>query len=127
MGLDIIFRRVKKGTDPRSKQLYSDTDVYFRKNNWLLPFFKYGENLSAKEITKDDIDRFINTVDEIFKSKNWIITADKKLPAKGGFFFGSTCYDNYYFEAIKNNAIRLKTLASHTDFDNQSIYMICLW
>ena len=127
MGLDIFFRRVKKGKDPHSKQLFSSTDVYVRKNNWLLPFFNYGENLSAKEITKDDIDRFVNTVDEICKSNSRVLAASEKLPVRDGFFFGSTSYDEDYFKAIKNNARRLKTLASHTDFDKQSIYMICWW
>lgn len=53
--------------------------------------------------------------------------AEELLPSQGGFFFGSTDYDEYYVEDVKNTINIVQKVLETTDFDNQMIYYISSW
>ena len=53
------------------------------------------------------------------KSKR-IILAKEVLPTKEGFFFGTTEYDEYYFEDLKNTIKQLKDIDPNADYYYQS-------
>ncbi len=51
----------------------------------------------------------------------------KYLPSTDGFFFGSTEYDQYYWEDVKYTYDVLGKVLQETDFDNQMIYYQSSW
>ena len=49
------------------------------------------------------------------------------LPTTSGFFFGSTDYDEYYYEDIEYTANKIREILETTDFETQMIYYISSW
>lgn len=49
------------------------------------------------------------------------------LPTQEGFFFGSTEYDEYYLEDIKNTVEQLETILDTIDFDEYELYYGSSW
>jgi hypothetical protein len=90
MGLDIFF-------DKRSKLNIG----YFRKVNFLVSFFEnLGYNLDncvPIKIKKEDIVELISLCSQVLKNHD---KAEELLPTHSGFFFGSTEYDDMYFEDV---------------------------
>lgn len=91
MGLDIYF--TKKGTK----------DIgYFRKVNFLVKFFNdKGMDITHPnpfEIEKKDVEELLSRCNEVLKDHS---KAPELLPTMDGFFFGSTAYDEYYFDDIR--------------------------
>ena len=53
--------------------------------------------------------------------------AEELLPSTSGFFFGSTDYDEWYVEDIKNTIDIINTVLETTDFDTQMLYYVSSW
>lgn len=94
MGLDLYFNRVKR----KVQHLKS-----FRKVNFLVKFFEdqglfnYENPVPItvdKELAEELLDRCEKVLEDHSKAK-------KLLPTMEGFFFGSTEYDDYYFDDVK--------------------------
>lgn len=54
-------------------------------------------------------------------------TAKGLLPTSSGFFFGSTSYDEYYLNDIKETIELLERVLNETDFDTQKIVYCASW
>ena len=52
---------------------------------------------------------------------------EKILPTQSGFFFGSTEYDEWYYENIKDTIGILEKVLTETDFDNYQITYHSSW
>ena len=74
--------------------------MYFRKENWLLPFFGYEDDCSDIVIDKYDVMRFIETAEKVLESRD-PETADELLSVREGFFFGTDEYDDDYFNDVE--------------------------
>lgn len=53
--------------------------------------------------------------------------AKELLPTQGGFFFGSTDYDEYYVEQIADTIDIITRVLETTDFDKEMIYYVSSW
>lgn len=53
--------------------------------------------------------------------------AKNLLPTTGGFFFGSTDYDEYYVEGIKETIDICQNALATTDFEKEMIYYVSSW
>ena len=53
--------------------------------------------------------------------------AEELLPSSSGFFFGSTEYDEYYIEDIKETINIINKVLETTDFDTQMLYYVSSW
>ena len=49
------------------------------------------------------------------------------LPTTSGFFFGSTDYDEWYYNQIEYTARVIKEILETTDFETQMIYYVSSW
>ena len=91
MGLDVFINRNK----------ISEIG-YFRKVNFLVKFFEDKgfdvENQTPYKIKIEDIIDLINRCETVLKNHE---LADKLLPTMSGFFFGSTDYDEDYYDDVK--------------------------
>lgn len=91
MGLDIYF------TKKSAKEV-----GYFRKVNFLVKFFEDRgfdtPNQTPLSITKEDAEELLHRCDKVLNDHS---LAKILLPTMSGFFFGSTDYDEYYFEDVQ--------------------------
>lgn len=89
MGLDIYFERHK-------------TVGYFRKVNFLVKYFcDLGfdvENQTPFCITKEQVLELRNRCQLVLEDHS---QAEELLPTMSGFFFGSTDYDECYFDDVE--------------------------
>lgn len=107
--------------------------AYFRKVNFLLPFFCYEENCSDIEIDKYQVEDLVNACQTILDTLKTSGTqaatevANEMLPTEGGFFFGSTEYDEWYFKDVEDVLNKFTTILDNTDWENETVYMHCWW
>lgn len=95
MGLDIYLTKKK-----------CSEIGYFRKVNFLVKFFeKKGFDVSNQTplaIKRKDVEELLSKCEEVLEDHS---KGPELLPTMSGFFFGSTDYDDYYYddvEAVRN-------------------------
>lgn len=91
IGLDIYF------TKKKSKEI-----GYFRKVNFLVRYFEDlgldTTNQVPLQINKEDVEILLHRCNQVLEDHS---RASELLPTMSGFFFGSTEYNEYYFEDVK--------------------------
>lgn len=60
-------------------------------------------------------------------AKNRVMLAEKLLPTRGGFFFGSTDYDQYYFADLRLTVEQLDRVLSSGDAGPAIFYYRASW
>lgn len=84
------------------EQSYAPHIAYFRKVNLLFAYFQDKFKLIDEyfaPITKDDCLDIIDRCKKVLADHS---QADKLLPTRSGFFFGSTGYDEYYYQDVED-------------------------
>lgn len=105
--------------------LYRESDAYFRKVNFIYGFFKEKLDEHEKcEVSKDDIETLIDNCDKVLKNHD---LAEELLPTRDGFFFGSTAYDEWYFNDVRDCRKQMKKLLKDFDEDNDIIFVQMDW
>ena len=67
-------------------------------------------------ITQDDLDALTSDIEQVLTSH---ALALELLPTASGFFFGSTDYDGYYFEVLRDTRHFLqKEFTYNSDLEN---------
>jgi len=118
----IYIRKKGKELDiPLNKITYIESDAcYWRKANqihkWFVDKVQDGED-DCKEYEVD-----IKDLKELLELCKQVMDKPKKasqlLPCTSGFFFGSTDYDEYYFQQIESTIHDLKEIIdSHGEYD----------
>ena len=107
VGLDLYIEKVSR------KEL-----AYFRKVNFLIPFFEGFfnteiENLEDLELTKESVEELRDRCERVLNDRT---LAKDLLPTQGGFFFGSINYDKYYYDDVVDVLNNCVTLLQ--EFDN---------
>ena len=90
MGLDITLSTKKH-------------EIYFRKHNYLMAWVEKTtgneiENCKDIDLTKDQLESLLASINEVLADHG---KAPSLLPTQSGFFFGSTEYDEWYFEDLE--------------------------
>ena len=98
--------------------------AYFRKVNFLLPFFEYGENCSRLEIDGYKIDELLVKCKQVLEDHS---LAETLLPTQGGFFFGNSEYNDWYFEDVKEVYDKFSEIAEDFNSDEDMLSMVCSW
>lgn len=100
MGLDITISHGKRSR-------------YFRKCNWLYGWVRRKlelpelENCKHYKLTRSIIEDLIDDITKVLSDHS---LAEKLLPTESGFFFGSTEYDDWYFDDLRNAKTELTQL-----------------
>ena len=92
MGLDLYFHKIK------TKELRS-----FRKVNFLVKFFETkGMDVEHQHpiwVGKEDCEELASLCNQVLSDHS---KAKELLPTMSGFFFGSTDYNDYYFQDVED-------------------------
>lgn len=106
---------------------YQEYDAYFRKVNFI---FAYFENLGKMIdqyyafVDKEDVEELISRCERVLADRS---LASELLPTQAGFFFGSTDYDEYYFDDVKDCLRQMKKYLKLFKDDDGTAYVIFSW
>lgn len=88
---------------------YEEYDAYFRKVNFLFYYFDHTLGKMHDQyyafVEPEDVDNLIDRCERVLKNHG---LAHSLLPTQGGFFFGSTDYDEWYFSDVKDCLRQMK-------------------
>lgn len=115
---------VKEFFDSFEEHYYAESDVYFRKVNFVYNFFSNKLEDECCFADKSDIEELISRCDKVLADHS---LAQELLPTRSGFFFGSTDYDNWYFNDVKDCRKQMKSLLRKYNEDTDVIYFIMSW
>lgn len=124
MGLDQYLYGIKK-CDENTEIKYEI--MYWRKSNWLQQWMKSKtingeiEDCAYYELNIYDLKELLKLIKDVLKNK---ASADEKLPTTSGFFFGSTDYDEWYFEDLKKTKEFLEKTILKNEYD---YYLYFAW
>lgn len=120
MGLDIFFFSQKHG----STQLQEIG--YFRKVNPLVAWFSQHvepvENCANIEVQKEQLEFLLATLDKLDP-----INCFELFPTIDGFFFGSTDYDDDYWESVNEVKAFISKTLQDFDFSNAKLIFHAWW
>ena len=102
---------------------YSPYIAYFRKVNFIYAYFAEKLIDEVAWVTKGDLEDLIDRCSKVLKHHS---LAEKLLPTQGGFFFGSTEYDVWYFDDVKNCKKQMKRLLKNFK-DDELMYVVMSW
>ena len=98
--------------------------AYFRKVNFLLPFFGYEENCSDLEIDKYQVEDLIEACKAVLEDHS---KAEELLPTTAGFFFGNTEYNDWYFGDVECVKTTFESILEEFDPEEDILTMYCWW
>ena len=126
-------------------------------HDWFVNNIQDGEDDCSyhREVTKEDLEKLLDVCETVlkncelvdgiqqdgedYKDGKWVpyyrqgkfvkdtSVAEELLPTTGGFFFGSTNYDEYYVDSIKNTIDIITKVLKTTDFETDMIYYVSSW
>ena len=115
---------IKELEDEKEKINPWNDVAYFRKVNFLIPFFGYEENCSNIEIDKYQVEDLIEACKEVLANHD---KASFLLPTQAGFFFGSTDYDDWYFDDVESVKTTFESILEDFDPEEDILTMHCWW
>ena len=128
MGLDMfLFKR--SGADQKFKEV-----AYWRKanqvHNWFVTNCQNGiDECQETRVTKENLIDLKETCQAVLSTSesDRVETAKRTLPTVGGFFFGGTEYNEYYFGDLEDTVKMLEKVIDETDFEKEEIYYTSSW
>lgn len=97
--------------------------AYFRKTNCLYAYFQYRLVDEMAWVDKEDLEDIVDRAQKILKKHS---LADELLPTQDGFFFGSTDYDGWYFQDLKDIVKQFKPLINKWK-DDEVMFVHMSW
>lgn len=84
---------------------------YFRKfnalHNWMVLNVQHGQDdCETYPVYKEDFEKLLQDAESVLNDRS---LAESVFPTAEGFFFGSTEYDDYYFDALERVSDLCKT------------------
>jgi hypothetical protein len=123
MGLDMYLEKRRANNEE-----YEEI-AYWRKANQIREWFNsHLENGVAKyeyvQVSKEDLEQLLEDCKKVLEDPT---LAEDLLPTSSGFFFGSTDYDEEYFEVLEDTVTMLEQILEETDFENEDVYYSECW
>lgn len=106
---------------------YQEYDAYFRKVNFLFAYFENAGKMIDQYyafVDKEDVEDIISRCERVLADHS---LATELLPTQSGFFFGSTDYDDYYFEDVKDCLRQMKKYLKLFKDGKGTAYVIFSW
>lgn len=103
---------------------------YWRKQNAIHNWFVKNVQGGAddcnyhEEVTKEDLRELLRLCNSVLAD---IELADELLPTQGGFFFGSTEYDDWYKDGLQYTVDKIYDIFNKVDFEKEMVYYISSW
>lgn len=92
----------KNVLDKETNNYIEAEDAYFRKVNFIYAFFQSVLVDECCVVDKTKIQQLIDVCKDVLEHKGDEDYADEHLPTMGGFFFGNTDYNDWYWNDVKD-------------------------
>lgn len=139
MGLDMYLTAKRYVSEHTDKELFDELQkvdvphrgkmqvkglefeaMYWRKANaihkWFVDNVQKGvDDCDAYYVEKHQLQQLVDVCKVILENKD---KAQELLPAQQGFFFGSTDYDEYYFEDVQRTYENLQEILENVNTDD---------
>ena len=106
------------------KMYYAESDVYFRKVNFVYRYFEPYLEEECCFVTKAQMEDLVECCDKVLADNS---LAEDLLPTRSGFFFGSTDYDEWYIEDVKDCKKQFSKILKRFNEDTDVFYMVMSW
>lgn len=106
---------------------YALHNAYFRKVNFIYEYFRNKLEDECCKATKKDIEDLINTCKDVLSNKGQEWYAKLHLPTTSGFFFGSTEYDKWYWEDVKDCKRQMEKIYKSLKDDDDFVLWFFSW
>lgn len=136
MGLDIYFYKVRKDDADAISNTREVFDLinngvdcaYFRKANFIYAYFAHliDSNTECCIVNKDEIESLFDACGLVLERRNDTEFAKEVLPTCPGFFFGSTDYDEWYYEKVASCYEQMKIILEEWE-DGDAIVIWFSW
>ncbi len=105
------------------------TVAYWRKSNaihkWFVENCQDGvDECQSSYVERKQLQELAETCQQVLENPE---KSNELLPTGDGFFFGSSEYDDYYREDIRNTAITLRRILKNPKFDGFSFEYRASW
>ena len=122
LDIDLSIRGEKVAIDPKKVSYIIERQAYWRKANqihaWFVRNVQDGEdNCAAYSVSYEKLQELVKLCKKVLKNPE---LAEELLPPRSGFFFGSTEYDEWYFEGLENTIKQLEGIDPHAEYEYQS-------
>ena len=114
----------EKSLDGILKHYYGHHVGYFRKVNCVYRYFQDRLTDETAWVSKGDCEDIVKRCNDVLKNPNFAMTL---LPTQSGFFFGSTEYDKYYYDDLKNVRKQFKSFIKYFKTDDDFLYIHMSW
>lgn len=103
--------------------------AYWRKanqiHNWFVENCQNGEDDCREyDVSCDSLVQLVELCKKVLKNKK---LAEKLLPVRGGIFFGSNDYDDYYFQNLKDTISKIEPVLIIPYIDNWDFSYRASW
>lgn len=109
---------------------YAPYEAYFRKVNFIYAFFEHSglidHDTECALFKKSDIEELIHKCQMVLTNRKDLVFVENALPTQSGFFFGSTDYDDWYFNDVKDCMRQMKKFIKNMDSDDYG-WVIFSW
>ena len=119
-------KEVEQIITEEEKHIYAITDAYFRKVNFIYQYFRGKLEDEECIVSKFELNEFIQVCKDVYKHKGDEDYATENLPTTSGFFFGSTAYDDWYWNDVKDCIKQMEKLYKKLD-DEDSVLWCFSW
>jgi len=105
--------------------------MYWRKVNavhdWFVREVQNGEDdCKTYHVSKEKLAELVDTCKRVVDKQDPTVAADL-LPSASGFFFGSTDYDEYYYEGLLWTIEGIERILTNPAFDGMDFYYQSSW
>ena len=118
------LEEVEKFFNQFEEYYYAESDVYFRKVNFVYHYFSDKLVDECCFADKSDIEELISRCDKVLADHS---LAEELLPTQSGFFFGSTDYDDWYFKDVEDCKKQMTDLLSKYNEETDVIFFVMSW
>jgi len=94
-------------------------------HKWFVDNVQGGrDNCAEYIVTTEQLERLLELVNEVLRNRD---KAEELLPTASGFFFGSTMYDEYYFDDLIQTKAIIENVLSIDDLPKYDFYYSSSW
>lgn len=121
--------KARKDIQPKRISYITEQVAYWRKFNALHAWFVQNcqggvDECQESYVSIEKLKELLAALEQVIADKN---SATKVLPTQGGFFFGGTDYDDYYFQDVKDTIKVLKALIKESEGVDCDFYYQASW
>jgi hypothetical protein len=103
--------------------------IYWRKDNaihnWFVKNAQQGEDNCAEYwVSREQLQELADTCKKVLADRN---LAHELLPTSEGFFFGTTQYDQWYFDGLEKTQFRIEKYLRSPQFNEYDFYYQSSW